>query len=57
MPAKFILNAMLGKDKAIVTDIAGTTRDIIESKIKLSGIWTSDVVENMGIEREALKAD
>lgn len=56
------LNALLEKDKAIVTDIPGTTRDIIEDKIVIGGIPiniidtagirdTSDIVENLGVER------
>ena len=57
-----LLNAVLGYDRAIVTDIAGTTRDIIEEKVKLgdvilrlsdmAGIRESgDAVERLGIER------
>lgn len=33
-----ILNALIGQDKAIVTDIAGTTRDIVEGELNLNGI-------------------
>jgi len=57
-----LLNAMINEDKAIVTDIAGTTRDIVEGQINLgsttinlidtAGIrQTSDVVENLGIQK------
>lgn len=57
-----LLNALVNADIAIVTDISGTTRDIIEEKIYLEGIElnikdtagirdTSDVVEKMGVER------
>ena len=33
-----LLNALLGYDRAIVTDIAGTTRDTIEERVKLGGV-------------------
>lgn len=57
-----ILNMILGTDRAIVTDIAGTTRDIIEEKIRLgdvnlllydtAGIRESDdVVEQIGVKK------
>ncbi len=57
-----LLNALLEKDKAIVTDIAGTTRDLVEGHVNLkntslhlidtAGIRQSeDVVEKIGIEK------
>ena len=61
-----ILNSLLREDKAIVTEISGTTRDLIEAELNLDGIIlklvdtagireTQDVVEKIGIER-AIKA-
>lgn len=61
-----LLNALLREDKAIVSDIAGTTRDVIEDTINVEGVTfrfidtagiraTSDEVENMGIERTFAK--
>ena len=57
-----LLNALSKEDKAIVSDIAGTTRDVVESEINLDGITlhlldtagirnTDDMLENYGIER------
>ena len=57
-----LLNALLEEEKAIVTDIAGTTRDIVEGQIMLDGLrlnlidtagirTTDDVIEKKGIEK------
>ncbi len=63
-----ILNALLGEDKAIVTNIKGTTRDIVEGTILLNGIEvnlydtagirnTNEIVESIGIEKSIKKID
>jgi len=66
-----LLNALLGESKAIVTDIAGTTRDVVEGEINLNGVIlhlldtagireSTDQVESIGVNKskEAIsKAD
>jgi tRNA modification GTPase len=57
-----LLNALLEEDKAIVTDVAGTTRDLVEGTVRIGGITlnlidtagvhaTKDTIEKMGIDR------
>ena len=43
-----LLNALLEEDKAIVTDIAGTTRDLVEGKVNLGNV-TLDLIDTAGI--------
>lgn len=63
-----ILNALIGEEKAIVTDIAGTTRDIVNEQIFYKGIKlnfidtagirdASDVIEKIGIEKSKKAID
>jgi len=63
-----LLNVLLNEDKAIVSDIHGTTRDVIEDSINIDGITfrfidtagirdTKDKIENMGIERTYQKIE
>lgn len=57
-----LLNALLNEEKAIVTDIAGTTRDIVEGTVRLDQIVlniidtagirdTEDIIENIGVHK------
>ena len=57
-----LLNALLGYDRAIVTDIPGTTRDTVEEKLSLGGVLlrlcdtaglrdSADTIEQLGVER------
>lgn len=63
-----LLNVLLNEEKAIVSDIHGTTRDVIEDTINIGGITfrfidtagireTNDTVENLGIERTFQKLE
>jgi len=61
-----LLNALLGEDRAIVSDVHGTTRDTIEETLNIDGVLfrfidtaglrqTSEIVEKIGIERTFMK--
>lgn len=63
-----LMNALTGKDRAIVTEVAGTTRDILEEQINLNGIAlnvtdtagihdTEDTVEQIGVEKARASLD
>ncbi|WP_244331769.1 tRNA uridine-5-carboxymethylaminomethyl(34) synthesis GTPase MnmE [[Clostridium] hylemonae] len=63
-----LLNVLVGEERAIVTEVAGTTRDILEEHINLQGISlniidtagireTDDIVEKIGVDKAKMYAD
>lgn len=63
MPVSLLMNRLIGHERSIVSDIAGTTRDYIEAELEIQGVNvrlfdtaglredSADTIENIGIER------